>query len=448
MTKRVGYAKLGRTIDLDPDEWGTNGGDNEPPCLLNKLAIEHPDVEWVLVGRNSGENPQELGFPDNVTNPWTEWKPAIAEHNKGGKAADRQRAQDVLDEYTRDTFLGLDGMVIWAGQHGTSNSRIPTVEDPSVLTEPQISFIHYASYLVRGINAWRDLDPLKNEEVWLCPDPRNYLKARDLKWPLRNPVLSQYNWVRPDKHERYGDMRSPDDLGFSATGAFVHNNNVWQSPYRYTYSRLETVGIPSNTVAVLDNWEERQHFGILINEARNYVKNDRLTAMLDYVKPIDPAWVYGKWTPNSLEKLGMGAIEGLHYSKVFDQVRTVKATFTTPSSGSGWATTKPWEAFAVGTACLFHPEYDTQGHIIPTLAQVESGKVDDQPELKALAQWLRVKEPDDLQKRVKALDTSRETWEWLVAAQRRHFDRQLAEKKTIKMIEGRLGLNKEGTSSV
>jgi hypothetical protein len=432
---RVGYGKIGRVTELEPDVWD-GAGDNEPPCFLNKLALAHPDVEFVVLGRNDGVNPQDLGFPGNVTNPWQEWKPSVTEQIKG-HAEDRQWCQNLYDEVTQDTFKAMNGHVFWVGQHGTSNSRIPQTDGSGKLTEPQISFIHYASFIVRGINAWRDQDPLNNEEIWICPDPRNYIKARDLKWPLRNPVLSQYNWVRPDKLERYGDTRQPHELGFPS--AFEHNHGVWQAPYIYEYAGVEVTGIPSG-IEVTTDFGERAHFGIIINEARAYVKHDRLTAMLDYVKPLDPAWVHGKWLATSEEKLGMGSIEPIHYSTVIDKVRTVKSTFTTPSSGSGWATTKPWEAFAVGTVCFVHPEYDTQGHIIPTLTQVEEGQVQDE-ELKALAQWLRVKDPADLEKRVKAIDTSRETFEWLSGAQRRHFDRMMAKRMTMSKIEQRLGLS-------
>lgn len=437
---KVGYAKLGRTIDLDPEEWGQNGGDNEPPLLLNKLALRNPDVQFVLIGKNSGETPQEMGLPENVVNPWTDWKPLVAAANRGGKASDRQYAQDVLDETTRGTFLGLDGVLVWAGQHGTSNSRIPTVDDRNILTEPQISFIHYGSFIVRGINAWRSVDPLNREEIWLVPDARNYIKARDFQWPTQHPLLSQFNWTRPDKLERYDSEGSPADWGFK--GAFQIAEGLWQAPYQYKYSRLEIVGIPSDVECRIDDYADRSHFGIVINEARNYVKHDRLTAMKDYVMPLQPAFINGRWTAKSLEELG-AQIEPLHYSKVLDQVRTTKCTLTTPSSGSGWATTKAWESFAVGTVCFFHPEYDTQGHIIPTLEQVTRGDVDDDIELKALAQWLRVRNPEDLAKRVELLNTDEKSWRWIVQAQRRYFDRAVQEQGCINEIEARLGLGEE-----
>lgn len=436
---RVGYAKLGRTIDLDPDEWGQNGGDNEPPILLNKIALRNPDVQFVLVGKNSGDDPATMNLPPNVVNPWTDWKPIVAAANKGGRASDRQYAQNTLDEVTRGTFLGLDGIIVWAGQHGTSNSRIPTVDDRSVWTEPQISFIHYGSFVVRGINAWRSEDPLNREEVWLVPDARNYIKARDLQWPTRHPLLSQFDWVRADKLERYEVPGGPNDHGFP--GAFQIADNLWQAPYEYKYSRLEMVGIPSDTPFTDDDFADRKRFGIVINEARNYVKHNRLEAMQDYIIPLEPDFIYGRWTATSLKTLGR-EIEPLHYSKVANTVRTVKTTFTTPSSGSGWATTKPWESFASGVVCFMHPQYDTQGHVVPTLEQVERGDVDDDAELKTLATWLRVRNPEDLAKRVDYVSASEDTWKWIVGAQRRLYEKARDEAACIAEIEERLGITR------
>ena len=172
---RIGYAKLGRSMPLPPDKWGKVGGDNEPPMLLNRLARRMPNDDFILIGRNSGENPQSVGLPANVTNPWTEWR---ADIKAAASAASVHDTVQRLDEITIATWMSLDAIIVWAGQHGTSNSPIPMVNSGE-LTNPQFSFVNYGSYIVRGISAWRDVDPHARQEIWLCPDPRNYLKARD-----------------------------------------------------------------------------------------------------------------------------------------------------------------------------------------------------------------------------------------------------------------------------
>lgn len=430
--KKIAYGKLGRVIEVDPAKWGESGGDNEPPALLLTLADRHPDVEWVVVGKNSGwESPRA-----NITNPWQEWLPAL-KMKADTHVFDRIRR---LDEVTMPTFDDLDGVVLWMGQHGTSNSPIPKVEDRNELTSPQISFVGYSSFLMRGINYWRRNDPIVREEVWLLPDARNYLKGRDLKWPRRHPILSQFDWSRKEWCERYGDERLPSDMGFDAEVI----NGKWKTMDQYIGSGLELVGIPAPpALQEQPGWEDRSHFGILINEARGYGMRPELTrlhAMQNYVKQLEPAWVHGTWPKASLEKLGMD-IQPVRYDRIFDLMTSTKSTFTTPSSGSGWATAKPWESFGMGIICFFHPLYDTQGHIVPTLDQLAvGGGVDYDEELCHLARWLRVETPEQLHARVKAVNESRETYEWLAGAQYRLLMRELEAQRCVTMIEERLGL--------
>lgn len=429
--KRIGYGKLGRVIEIDPKKWGESGGDNEPPYLLQQLATRNPDVEFVIVGKNSGWAPH---MP-NITNMWQEWKtePRLK------STATMQARTDRLDRITGPVFDTLDGMVFWLGQHGTSNSPIPMVSDRTTNTNPQVSFVEYVSFIARGINRWRNVNPLEREEVWLLPDARNYLKSRDLAWPRRHPVLCQYDWKRDEWNERYGDTRSPQEHGFNMLHARSDvTGERWRTTDSYVGSGLELVGIPrSFGEEEPAGWEDRDHdFGILINEARNYGMRPELTrldAMRRYVQPLDPAWVHGTWSAPSLVTLDR-EINPIPYGQIFNLMQTTKCTLTTPSSGSHWATAKPWESFATGIICFFHPLYDTQDHI---LFPAPDAPTDD---LKHLHRWLRVKDPADLERKVKAVSTSRSTYEWLAKTQYDHFKRELERQRCVTTIERRLGL--------
>jgi|GEM_PF-5789101 len=443
MRKRIAYGKLGRVVELSSDKWGESGGDNEPAKMLLDLAERHPEVDWVMLGRNRGWVPPR----DNIINPWQDWTPYIRE-----RASTLYRVEDQsIETYYKtitfyDDLVGpaweeVDGVLLWGGQHGTSNSPIPKVEDRSVYTKAQISMVNYSSHIIRGVNRWRRDDPIGREEVWLMPDVRNYVKGRDLKWPRRHPVLSQFDFKRQQLVERYGDPRTPEECGFlPEDGVSTPRPGTWTGTDRYAASGLELVGIPDPApYDQLVPYECRMRFGIVINEARNYGMRPELTrlhAMQHYVKPNDPDWVYGTWSPKSLETLSM-RIKPQPYGQIFESMLATKSTFTTPSSGSGWATAKPWEAFSVGAVCFFHPHYDTQGHILPTLEQA-AGRDD---EWAALAQWLRVKTPEDLRKRIDAVNTSKETYEWLAGAQYRLLTKELEDRRCHRMIEERLGLS-------
>src|SRR5690606_24452107 len=140
----------------------------------------------------------------------------------------------------------------------------------------------------------------------------------------------------------------------------------------------------------------------------------RFTAMRDWVLPLEPDWVHGTWSKESQEKLGR-TIEPAPWEAYYPQLHSVRCTFTTPSSGSGWATTKPWEAFAAGTVCFFHPVYDDQYNILAEAPDY-------------LYAWLRVSTPEELKVRVDHLNSRAggSDWQALVASQRAHFDRAMS----------------------
>jgi len=432
---RIGYAKLGRSIGLTPRKWGEVGGDNEPVILLDTLARRNPEVEWVIVGRNSRESPVEAGLPDNVTNPWTEWDvmskkiiketlgppPKMGESDKSVRAQWSIAAARVFADASVDAYEDLDGLVLWLGQHGTSNSAIPMVAEPGVTTTPHEDSLYYAGPIIAGLNRWRDTHH-DHEEVWLCPDVRNYLKARDVKHPPGS-IMCQFDWSRRQKHWRYYDP-APAPTGVKS----LQDNTIWEAEHHYTYSRLEIVGIPDEYTEPRP-WEDRVRFGIVINEARkDGIRWTRLQAMLDWVLPLDPDWVHGTWSKTSAPRLGR-VVTPIDWEEQWPMLNSTRCTFTTPSSGSGWATTKPWEAFKMGVVCFFHPQYDTQGNVIP---------LRDDP----LSDWLRVTTPEILRKRVDHLSTraGQSDWTWLVREQYRRYRQAADEKQAVCEIERRVGI--------
>lgn len=423
---RIGYAKIGRSWKLDPTKGTATGGDADVARALHLLSRARPNDEIVLVSNNSGEDPASAHYPPNVVNPWGELRQKIKTAKVG---SNEQVVTDFLRELTAPLYEDLDAIVVWAGQHGTSNMPIPTVEDRSKVTKPQISFVNYGSYILNGINTWRDVDPLGREEMWLCPDPRNYIKCRDLKWPLRNTVIAQYEYTRDAKHERYGDPTEPTTWG--ATWDPKAGEGVWLAPSRYSYDALELTCAPHPShvlgTAPVD-WAARYDFGMIVNENRAYVSKDRLSVLQKWVLPRWPdAEIFGVWSDKSKAALGRQDIRPCPYDLLGPTLQRWRTTLTTPASGSGWATAKPWECFAHGVVCFFHPHYDDQDWILRDAPQ-------------ELHDWLRVKTAEDLWKRVDHLSKDQAAWEWIIAEQRKHYARKYEEHQGgIAEIMRRLG---------
>ena len=452
----IGYGKIGRTMNLDLNKCGAVGGDHEPIAVLMQLANAHLDDTFWILGRNSGEDPSTIGYPLNVKNAWREfnWKDrintmmslsdAFVKH-PGGLTVEEQRVlMAIYDQTITPAFIDMDAHIWWVGQHGSTNMPIPRIENRKELTKPQDWCAYYAAFIFRGINAWRDKDPIKREEVYLNADPRNRHKMRDLKWPLLHPVLTQYNFSNRLKHERYKDgslfntFFGAQDIDVAELG--MHTNEVWKSRIDNVYSRLEMCslvpGSPSGDLVTFDEeWNGRRSFGLFINEARatgipSYMTRKQI--MHDWVMPLSPDFIHGEWTEASNRELQqrwnipqIRPLMPVDWADYYPLLHSVRSTFTTPSSGSGWATTKPWEAFAAGTVCFFHPAYDIQDNILK----------DAHEELRT---YLRVRTPSELAQRVSDINNSPSTFTRIINMQRDHFDRAITEQRYLRMIENRV----------
>lgn len=416
---RIGYAKLGRSILLDPHKWGVVGGDNEPLELLTRLALRHPEHEFVVAGRHSGD-PGNL--PRNVVVPnLDDYKP---------------QGDNAVRDYIASLYDDLDHAIIHLGQHGTSNMPIPQDKDKTKNTNPQEWSLRYAGPILRGVNK-KQSEQLDWEPIWLVQDPRNYLKARDLKFYPMLPILGQYEFERVQTHWRFMDPRTPLDCARAELSEAV-GDGTWKSKHSYVYSGLELAGVPQwETETRWPSWDERSRFGVLMNENREYVKHNRLDIAKQWVIPLEPAFWHGKWKAESQGALGR-EIESVSYDRVPDVLASTRATITTPASGSQWATAKPWECFAVGTICFFHPLYDTQGHIIPTLDEAPALFKSGNEELANLVWWLRPRDPSELADRVREISLSEGTYNWLRQAQWNVLAKAREENLIMRHIDSRL----------
>lgn len=443
---RIGYAKVGRSYNLNPEKATSIGGDIDVLHALVRLANRFPEHEFVLIGKNSGEDPREFGYPENIVNPWTEWK------NDWTVVPDPSRA-DMMIEHARrlmgNAHETLDHFIVWAGQHGSANSRIPMIGndwttppgyelipgtdsysnefndiitggEAGELATPQFAFVHYVSWLCDFIARWREAGPgaLYREEIWLCPDPRNYLKLREKRWPLRYPVIAQYDFYKYHKGERYG--RFPPELArLDPTG--YRENSLWVSNVAYSYGGLELTAVAAPEDVPFDPRPGEHLFGMVVNENLTGVKDARLALLKSWILPNFPeAEIRGHWTEKSQLNL-QRVIEPVPYVDCARVMKSFKTTLTTPASGSEWATAKPWESFALGSVCFFHPRYDGQGHILP-LKDGTAGHALVSEDSKMLAQFLRVNDEEQFVQRVNEVTSQPELYHTIVTAQRRHYE--------------------------
>lgn len=439
---RVAYGKIGRTQAYDPVRWGVAGGDWEAPILLNRLARMYPEVEWVIVGHTDGADPSRVGLPSNVVSPAGD--PSFLRDlrrreqviNTPGTPdpAQSQRYIEYMLDAWGPTLSTCDHIVLWMGQNDTINQPIPKVDGTPGLGSSRQIYIRCVSYLNAWINRWRDESPLEREPIWLCSDIWNMLKARDLRWPQRRAVVGQYNFERDMVSYRYKDPRDPEELGF---GDFAHwhgkHPGCWQWKQRYEYTGLELAScVPDSLFQFNDSWEGRRRFGVMINQSRAISGRDEV--LREWIRPMWPDWIVGSWDEQRAPD-----IKPYPYHALPQLLTTVRSSFAVPIKLShSWATPKAWEMFALGVVCFMHPKYDTQGHILPTLDQLDP-KVDGDV-ISTLTQWLRVTSPTQLRKRIDHLNTHWEDWEWIVKAQRAVYNYARRENRCLRVIGTHLGI--------
>lgn len=488
---RIGYAKLGRSLAFDPGKWGFQG-DAEAPNLLMRLARRNRDVEWVIVGKNSGDGWQS---EPNITNPWRgevggqpynnvsakqtppEGKPFIPYRNSGGGFWVN------TDAYARDLRVSqliekLDGIVLHVGQHGTSHVPIPQSnstwadawERPELITAPQLWSRNYGEYLVRGVNALSDRLHGRVPVIYIITDPRNYLKARDIKWPTgTRDILAQYQYERTGRHERYLDPREPHVFTEEPGDVYDRitpdrNGEVWVAEHRYAYAGLELMILPDDWRSWGPaNFHGRLPAGIAstsFSDGRIGKEPRRSEFIRDYLLANYPdAEVFGKWDKVSLTDVPDGTVVQNRPEQFPELLNRWRVTLSLPALGSSWTVSKVYQCFAARVVCFMVDRLDDQGWLLPTrtptpgtylVAGREGGEGPDAPLYSIhsdwtdrdiqLARWLRVLTPTEFGARSAHVNANPDTWNWLVDAQRELLARRWDEHRTEVMIEDMLGL--------
>lgn len=483
--RQIGYACLGRTMKFSSDRHGFQG-DAEKPNLLFRLAERNPDVDWVVVGHNdAGTFPTFL----NIINPWENARQAAAlmpPRTDGfyrtafapywtGKPSYWCSEVSGFEDWLVEKISQLDGIVIHVGQHAPTQIRIPQAKNTwhETFTNPNLdgnrvydSMQSYCRYLIRGINALGDVSLGRAPVVWLCPDPRNYLKARDVKWPTgTDDILAQAQQLRSQRHERFGDYRSPEALG--VRGVTLERENevgeyeLWNAQHRYRHADLELMILP-------DNWEtlnrasfdDRVPVGVATTSTKASVLGEghrRSQWVKEYVlDAFSDAEVYGKWDAASLADVPDGTVRETTPDAFYDVLNRFRVTLSLPIVNSPWSVAKPYQCWAAGSVCFYAEQVDEQGWTLPSrrkapgTKQVEhagpvplySVRDDWTHDDCALAMWLRVETAREFRERAQLVSSDEAIWTWLARAQLSLLRRRWDDKLLEKTIERKLGIER------
>lgn len=189
---KVGFAKVGQRLQLRS---GGFQGSGSPARLLRRLAGRNPSVEWVIVSRADDWKRDE--WPENVSYAWPlDMSRAQPYHNAydNGIRSLKVVHQELLD-YENEVIIPLietlDGMIVMLGTNMSGSIEIPkdkTTWAQRNLMKPVEVMLNTARPVVEGLNRLGDRTAGAAPVIFLVEDPRNILKARDIKWPTGTGV--------------------------------------------------------------------------------------------------------------------------------------------------------------------------------------------------------------------------------------------------------------------
>lgn len=440
----IGYSKIGRSLSMDPNKYGYQG-DAEAPNLLRRLALRNPQQTFAVIGKHT-KKPDVASFPSNILWPWLTMNE---------------------EEIVAWGIANLDGNIVHLGQHGTSHQRIPMVSDTWAMAEsgekemttPLQSLQTYGAYMTRILNGVGDKTDGKAPVSYIVTDPRNYLKARDIKWPTgMNRILGQHAFTRLQSHDRFKDTRNDLSFGFDTIEGFARDKEIWIVRHTYRHGGLELMILDDSWESWGSNsYEQRSSVGVASTSAYDEKPARRRSALIrKFIWEVRPeAEVFGKWDLKCMPDADGYELLSNPVADFPDILQRWRVTMAMPAitrsiEGQGWTTAKPYQAFAARTVCLFAPDLDQQGWIIPSrtptpgsttvadgLYSVRSDWTQDEL---SLARWLRVTTPEDVSKVVTALDASPEAWLWIVETQRSLLKRRWDEHFTERVIEYQMGI--------
>jgi hypothetical protein len=463
-------------MTFDETKYGYQG-DAEAPNLLRRLAKRFPQHTFVVVGKNNGGgnlgcenivNPYDTMYDGVTFNTWSEGGRVpegatlvtypVSGHTTGWYAKPEGVERDLA---IATAISQLDGMIVHMGNMGTVHSTgVPASKttwaqcdaDPELFVKPFVWPMNYGGYLLKGLNLLGDRTDGKAPVVWICADPRNYMKARDLKWPTGlNGVLAQYNMKRTSQHERFRDPRSPRELGFSSWCVPGRNGELWTAHDQYEHADLELMILPDDWLF----WGNRSFFerlpiGIATTSFK-VSKPRRSELVRDWIlKEFPDAGVWGKWDAESLADVPEGTVEENEPAQFQDILQMYRVTLALPVLGGGWTAAKPYQCFAARVACFMMEGLDDQGWVMPTTKWF-SGSKQIAPGLYSaredwteddivLARYLRVKTPQEFVERARRFSSDVGDWATVTDLQRALLRRRWDDAGLERTIGARLSL--------
>lgn len=363
--------KLGRTVFFNPERFSAIGGDNECSTLILKMAAMHPEDKFYIVQCSDfSETPYKHKYP-NIIPLMDGFDMKVDNHT-------------YLYEKIKRMNIKPDYMVLYNGITSTNNIQGIYYKNRSqqmAYTKTLQFSTRYMANIVWMLNHFMDVP-----YMLLVPDPRYYpLMARDIEH-VADHVLTQYtysaDWIFREYETRQDHITTTHPVYAGIENVFLLNKK--RAP-REMYINHPTPKM----------------MNIILNQGQNSSGGlDRYPILKEYVLDNfkDTEWVNdiaicGEWRDEVMvDPRFKGPIRIEKLSKL---LMSTRYTFIIPVD-KNWATAKFAEMSFYGIITFMHPYYDTQKNI-------------------KCPEFLRVKSPEDLKKKIEFLERNEDARKKLLA---------------------------------
>ncbi len=331
---KFGIAKLSKAIKFNRKNWNPHGGDNEALALIQALSNNYPEHQFYIMSPSDYERlPTEqraLLFPrNNVINMWT--------HYNSKDKEDLKRDTHLLDYPEK-----LDRVIIMPGPSSTASIRGKTrlVTDQSKFVSPMVVSIMYLIPIIRYLN--------ETDTPFIEVNTDQAYDLRRIRDLIRDPMqsLGQYDHSYDHRH-----IVSYDDQ--------THVKSVIETKY----APIETLFCVNRTYP--ENLSKKTRDFVVVANERHISRYPMLDEWILSQFSKDEVSIYGKWDEREDGKTLFGdpRYQGsLHIDALHQVMSETKVTFVVPQHKGG-VTSKWVEMLHSGVVPIFHPSYDTQGHI-------------------------------------------------------------------------------------
>lgn len=361
MNKIYLVGKIGKSVKFNENSWGSIGGDCEAPLLLKKIAELNPNDKFIIIGKND-LNKNKNKVPNNLISAWDEY-----DKNKHDYTYLVERLKNVK----------IDGCFLISGP--AANCNIPQKSFKRNELKRGIKEFGNSLYVFQNYVApiYHYLNETNVPWIMISNDPRYISQGNDLM-NLPKLILSQYN----------------EDILMQQFDNWEDQNYI-KRKIKSIYAGVEKIFLLDYNKRGINEFDKNIKFFIVLNEGKNGVKS-RYDELKRYVlNYIDDVEIYGDWCKEI--KLNDNRFKGsMNYHDLQKTLDKVKYSFII-SIKEGWATMKIWELISHGVIPFLHPNYDSQYNI-------------DVPE------FLRVKSPSELHKKIEYLENNPEAYKLVFEA--------------------------------